>query len=328
MQLRLLLTFLFASGLTTLVMAQDRAFHSPVKTYQVTKHSSRENAIVSWPVAGEACSGTVVPYTANPWGYVAGTNFFEDREKAQRLEFTGSAEFSVIGVLAYFDTPSIVGDSALTAKVYTVMENGAPGELLATSTPVYATEVVPPSDTSVEFTIFPFNNPAMLESPEFFVSIDFSDLYSAMDTLGLFSTLDSCGDGSNTFERWADGSWASFDTAWVLNADLLLEAVVQFGDSTVSADDFVKYRGLRLFPATPNPADDYTVLNYGLDKEQEVRISLIDVAGRALKEIKPGLKSAGTHQEWISTIDLHPGTYYYRVATTSGSLVSTFMIQR
>ncbi|MCB0668515.1 MAG: T9SS type A sorting domain-containing protein, partial [Saprospiraceae bacterium] len=321
------LTLCFSLGLLLSGYAQERIF-LPGKTFQVKQQHARATDIVSYPVSGDECASTVVPYPSNGWGYVGGTNVFGDRVKAQHLEFTGSAVFTVIGALAYFDTPSVVGDSSVTAKVYEVVEN-APGELLSTSLPVRVSQITPPSDTSVEFTIFPFNDSMSLESPQFFVGIDFTDLYSSMDTLGLFSTLDSCGDGSNTFEMWSDGTWASFDTTWFLNADLLIEAIVEFAeDTTVAADDYIKYNGLRLFPATPNPADAHTVLNYGLDKDQEVRISLLDVSGRIVREINPGLKHAGQHQEQVHTFDMSPGTYYYRISTPAGSLVSTFIVQR
>lgn len=333
MHFRSLLTFCFAVGFLTFSYAQNRVAQHPEKTYQYKKNNARENDIVSYPSVGEDCSRTVIPYGINQaWGYLSGTNQFMDLVKAQRLEFTGSTEFYVIGAAAYFDSVSVVGDSSVTAKVYGVMPDGSPGALLGTSVPVSASAIVPPSDTSVEFTLFGFPNQPLLTEAQFFVGIDFTHLYTGMDTAGLFSTMENCGDGSNTYELWSDGvTWYSYtDTdGWNLNVDLLIEAVVLFGDSvSTSADDFIKYRGLEIYPATPNPANEYTVLNFGLDQDEEVKISIFDSQGKRLRDLNAGRKNAGRNQEEILTYDLSPGTYFYRIGTVNGSLISTFVIQR
>lgn len=333
MHFRSLLTFFLTVGFLTFSYAQNRVAQHPEKTYQYKKNNARENDIVSYPSVGDDCSRTVIPYgITDRWGYLSGTNEYLDLIKAQRLEFTGSAEFSVIGAAAYFDSVSVVGDSSVTAKVYGVMPDGSPSALIGTSVPVSASALVPPSDTSVEFTLFGFPNPPFLTESQFFVGIDFSNLYSGMDTAGLFSTMAGCGDGSNTYELWSDGvTWYSYtDTnSWVLNLDLLIEAVVQFGDSmTTSANDYIRHRGLEIYPATPNPANQFTVLNFGLDNDDEVKISIFDSQGKRLRDLNVGRKNAGRNQEEILTYDLSPGTYFYRIGTGNGSLISTFIVQQ
>ncbi|MCB0688311.1 MAG: T9SS type A sorting domain-containing protein [Saprospiraceae bacterium] len=330
MQFRPLLVFLIAFGFSAVPFAQNRAIEPSETVYLNKKRNARDNAIVSYPSINDDCSRTVTLYSpSNAWGYVSGTNFYEDQEQAQLLTFTGSTQFLVIGAAAYFNTPGIVGDSTITAKVYSMKDNGAPDALLGTSAPVNVSAVTPPSDTSVEFTLFGFPDAPFLTDSNFFVAIDFSALYTSLDTLGLFTTEDGCGDGSNTYQRFVDTNWGSIDTVWILNADLLIEAVVEFGDSvTTSADDFIKHDGLKLYPPTPNPAKDYTVLHYELDQEETVQITIFDLAGRRVRTIDSGLKNAGRHQEELLTNDLAPGNYFYRINTASGSMMSTLVVQR
>ena len=265
------------------------------------------------------------------WGFIAGNNEFRDKEKAQLLEFTGSASFSVIGVGGFFVMPSVINDGELTAKVYMMDDgSGGPGALVSTSMPMKASEVVAPNDTSVELSVFAFGEEEtpIIDYASFFASIDVSQLYASQDTVGLFHTMEGCGSGSNSWEKWADDTWHSLDSAYdpALNIDFLITAVVEFDDQT-TADEYINNKGLQLFPATPNPATTRTVLNYGIETADGVEVQVFDNQGKLLRSIHHDVIPAGRHEQEILTYDFSPGAYYYRIATSKSSLISRFIVQ-
>lgn len=336
MRLKFLLSTILLSTFVLVSFGQERNI-SPVKSKMYANPQNphtRGTEIVYYPTFDDECSATVTIFEiTDRWGFVSGTNEFGDKEKAQYLNFSGSAEFTVIGVAAFFAETGVVGNGEVTAKVYTVLVTPEVGpiELLGTSEPVSAADLVPPSDSSVALTLFTFaeDQVPLIEFNQFFASIDFSDLYSADDTAALYQTVDGCGNGIDTWEKWGDDRWfpVNDEDAWGLNCDFLITAIVEFDSITTSNQD-IRHQGLQLYPVTPNPASVRTVLNYGLESDQPVDITIFDAQGKQVKQIKHALQNAGRHQEEIFTHDFAPGSYYYQIATRSGRLISTFIIQK
>ncbi|MBK8503837.1 MAG: T9SS type A sorting domain-containing protein [Saprospiraceae bacterium] len=330
-----LLTLIALMGIVISSFAQERGARiQDSKIYQNPQNRhARDMDVVFYPTVDDDCSLSVTVFTITErWGYVTGTNEYGDKEKAQLLEFSGSATYQILGVAAYFVESGIVDDGNLFAKIYSVGANGAPEDLIGTSEPVKVSEVISPTDTTVEITGFIFDSLPDMNMSQFFASIDFSALYDSKDTAALFQTMLGCGDGSNTYEKWIDDEWVSFDSAWgtatsPFDIDLLLGAIVEFDGST-TADEYINHRGLQLFPATPNPASYHTLLNYGLEKAQPVEIIIFDAQGKHLKTINHEIQNAGRHQEEIYTHNFAPGQYYYQIATRTGRLISRFVVQR
>jgi len=328
-----LLTLFLTSGL----FAQNRVANKENAPFaKITEQSINQNARamegVSPPSFGDDCSLSVTGYTIsdNIWGFVVGTNDYGDLEKAQLLEFTGSATYSVIAVFASFSDYSAVGNGEIRAKIYAYDEDsGLPGELLGTSDSTLVSDIAP-TDSIVQFTPFLFlgDQAPIVNNSSFVASIDISALYETEDTVGIFHTNDSCGFGGDSFERWLEGDvWVRMDTAWGLNLDFIITAVVEFDEAT-SADEFVKHNGLELYPASPNPARYTTNLNYGLDKVDKVTIDIFDAQGKRIKSLERQGQSTGRHQEQILTHDMSAGTYFYRISNSAGSLVSRFVVQQ
>jgi len=71
----------------------------------------------------------------------------------------------------------------------------------------------------------------------------------------------------------------------------------------------------------PNPADDYTRINFNLDESSKVKIEIIDINGRKVDEILNQNRPAGQNRiEW-NTSSLQAGTYFYRVTTDRVSAI-------
>ena len=111
--------------------------NSDLTKARVDRSARFAQEIVEYPSSSDDCSLTVGVSPLTPiqrWGFLEGTNEFGDLEKAQRLTFTGSAEYEVIGVIAFFEMPSIVGNGMIRAIIYDEdATSGEPGDSIGES---------------------------------------------------------------------------------------------------------------------------------------------------------------------------------------------------
>lgn len=284
---------------------------------------------------GQACGQAgVVNFLvtgAGAWGYLAGTNNFNDSEKAQRFDFTGSAGFNVQQIWAFFADASAVSDGDITAKVYSVAGSGAPDMLLGTSAAVKTSAVVLP-DSLIRPTVFTFATPVDITTPSFFTSIDFSALYAAQDTAGLFTTNDQngpCGSGTAAWEKWSDGTWYAINDAagWGSDIDNIIGVMVEFFVTDID-DPKAVWNNLTLRPAYPNPATEQVSINFDIAESSPVEIVVYSIDGKVLKQVKKGTMPAGSYSEVIDTQSLAAGTYAYGVFVDGARLMNRFVVVR
>ncbi|MFN7115221.1 MAG: T9SS type A sorting domain-containing protein [Saprospiraceae bacterium] len=285
---------------------------------------------ILFPAAEEDCSNQVTSFgiTGN-WGLVAGTNEYGDREKAQRLFYNANSPYRVTEVWGFFAEAAVVGNGTIRAKVYAAnAANGGPGTLLGTSRTLNTSNVRTDAQ-GVPVTIFPFSTPATVSDDEFFVSIDFSALYAAGDTVGLFHTRQDCGSGDDTWELFSDGTtWAAVnsDLSWQFDANWIVAAVVEFDASTSVKDPFVAQNGLQIFPAVPNPTHDWVQLPYQLESNTTVNIEVYSADGKLLQRMYKGEQLSGRYVEQIDTQSLANGTYVYSIVTEKSRILSRFVV--
>lgn len=105
---------------------------------------------VLYPIFGDECALEAVTVGIQGWGRISGMNVFGDLEKAQRLEFNGSENFTVVGALVYFEKPAIVGNSAVNCKIYSEHPTtGAPFATKGFSNAVKMSEILFDEETPV-----------------------------------------------------------------------------------------------------------------------------------------------------------------------------------
>jgi len=63
----------------------------------------------------------------------------------------------------------------------------------------------------------------------------------------------------------------------------------------------------------PNPYHDITTIEYSLNSDSYIELSIFDFSGKKMYELEKGFKLAGTHQSGISREVLPSGVYYYRL---------------
>lgn len=330
MKSKILFCLLFLALLSGTAVAQKLsqnaraavAFEPPIK--EVLSPDSVVDTLFG-PAFSEACGNQVTALTSNNWGFITGTNGYEDAEKAQRITL-GAGSFTVQEVWGFFAGASVVGNGTLRAKIYESTPSG-PGALLATSSDINVSDIV--TDTAaIVPTAFFFPTPTTITGPDVFVSIDFADLYGTQDTVGLWMTNPDCGDGDDAYELWGDGSgWFSFDSpdSWGIETNLLIGLVVESG--SVSTQAPMSMNGLQVLAAAPNPATEDIRLNYYLADATEVQIQLYASDGHIVQSINKGFQASGPFVETLRTHNLPAGTYAYSITTENARLTSKFVVQ-
>lgn len=280
------------------------------------------------PALSLPCADVAFTVRSDGWGFVGGTNNYGDKEKAQRLGFTGADNYRVTEVWGYFEEPSVVNDGIIFAKIYAVNPTtGAPAALLGQSGSIKVSDLR--SDPTVLLpTIFTFSTPVAVNADSFFVSFDISNLYTTRDTVTLFVTDDDCGNGRDAYDKFSDDSWEAFNSSnsWGLNSNFFVVAVVEFDNPTGVTDPFVEREGLRLSPARPNPAAEQVQLPYYLREGGAVTLEVFGSDGRLLHREVAGNRPAGEHYWLLPTAGWAPGTYFYAVRTDRTRSMSRFLV--
>lgn len=330
MKYSIIILCLFALGSRSLAQ-REIDWELETAIYPITlSHEFQRNATDTayYPTFGDECARDAITLgIEQAWGRISGMNAFGDLEKAQRLEFTTTTSYRVIGALVYFETPAIVGDGLVNCKIYSVStQTSGPGNLLGFSNGIKLSDITPP-DSMPRATAFSFEDGINvdLEESRFFLSVDFSSLYSTFDTLVLLQTITECGDGGNTWEQWVDGTWVPINSldSWQVNSDFMMSAIVEF-DETTSNRDYISNQGIKLYPPFPNPARDRVTLSFSLDNSSPVILRIFDQKGGLIESIDLGLQNSGRNNYTLPTQHLASGYYIYQIKGNSGSISSRF----
>ena len=277
------------------------------------------------PIFAEDCANQIFALQpTDQWGFVGGTNGFMDQEKAQKFEFDESSSYTVFEVGVFFASASVVGDGPLRVKIYDVDgATGGPGNLLGTSDDIKVSDIAT-DDEDLLVTIFDFTTPAQVDDDEFFVSVDFSDLYASNDTVGIFQSDVDCGSGEDAWELF-NGTWVSMFASWVgLEADLFIVALVDFQEST-SVSDLEEDINFRIYPS---PASDIINVSYDLSSTSFVNFEVFSIDGKRLLSQLVTERSPSRNLINLDVSDLDNGYYLSRITTDKGSVTKSFVISK
>jgi len=75
-----------------------------------------------------------------------------------------------------------------------------------------------------------------------------------------------------------------------------------------------------LYQNYPNPFNPETTIEFSLPERSDVKITLVNILGQAIKEIVNNNYSAGLHQVKLNASDLSSGVYFYKLE--AGSFVT------
>jgi subtilisin-like proprotein convertase family protein len=78
----------------------------------------------------------------------------------------------------------------------------------------------------------------------------------------------------------------------------------------------------------PNPFSSSAVLSYSIAEECDVKITLYDITGRAVKNIVHEHKSQGRYEMRVDASTLNSGMYFYHLQTPSGTKICKVILQK
>ena len=85
--------------------------------------------------------------------------------------------------------------------------------------------------------------------------------------------------------------------------------------------------GLSLAQNVPNPAVDFTTVNYSIANNESVNIIVRDITGRVVMNINEGVKPAGNHSIRLNVENLGAGIYTYTVVAGSSVMTKEMMVK-
>lgn len=280
-------------------------------------------------VVTDDCSQAVFDWeTDGGWGFVGGMNNFEDLEKAQLINYEDADNnYIVTEAFVFFGTADAVGNGELSVKIYESTGSG-PGDLVGTSDPLNVADLVVDTQFALP-TQFIFSTPAQVTTNDFFVSVDFSNLYNSQDTVSVLMTDSDCGIVNEAWELFGDGlTWLSISDAnsWEIDANFYMAAIVESDGLSGTKELVAGNQRIRLHDAFPNPTNGQLTISYDLERSAAIQIEIYNLTGQLLQQIDKNTLPAGQYQERISTNELPSGTYFYGIRTDSGRLMQKFSV--
>ncbi len=323
-----------------LAFGQKKTAHLAIEkvvqnTYQPTQNGqarSLEMDTVLAPILFEDCSETA--FTLAPMGvsgFVGGTNGFMDLEKAQRM-IANNSNINVTEIIVFFGDAIIAGDGELRAKIYEAdAATNGPGALVGTSDPIRASEINLDPEI-IAPTLFTFPTAPFISGDEFFISIDFSELYVSQDSVGLLLTDTDCGFAEDAWELFSDGvTWASLsdtDISFGILSNFLMLAILEL-DGVSSTQEIVSTGGaIRLYNAFPNPASSNLTVAYDLEVTSTVQLEIYSMDGKILQQEQQSVQVPGQYQVQLPIAQLPEGMYLYGLTTDKGRLMNKFTVGR
>lgn len=275
-------------------------------------------------------SGTPTQYYVPAGGYVGGSNYYNDKAKAQQYNL--STSLAVEEVILWFGAKAFNSgnpNSAVVIKLYRLDSLG---------TNVAGQNNVPAPGSVIDSVILPIQNitttgytavafsslPIVYEN--FAAGIDITTLATG-DSVGLMTTTDGDADQTNlAWEKWNDNSWHTMQQAWPLDIDFAIWPVVDTTTAGIKSDGF--FNGLKMSQNQPNPARDETSIIYELQNNASVTFEVYDVTGKKVISINEGIRNKGKHSINLSTAKIAVGTYYYSLKADDNRITKKMVIAK
>ncbi len=240
----------------TLTATNGSGSDSEIKTNYININTGGGTGVcdTAW---SPAVDGTLVLYTAQGGGYVAGNNGYADKAKAQKYTPVNPTSY-ITDIIVYFGGKKYTSGNSNSAVVFNIYSMDGPGVSTAGNVNTAPGTII--VSGSVPVSLIDTSGPMLITFPstatvtaDFAVGIDLTSM-SPGDTVGLVSTTD--GDALNaelSWEKWSDDTWHTFlePNNWQLDLDLVLIPIecdqLSVGVSETQPDegDFYVY---------PNPA--------------------------------------------------------------------------
>ncbi len=110
-----------------------------------------------------------------------------------------------------------------------------------------------------------------------------------------------------------------------INGNAIIRNAIVSDPEAHNVDVNVEIPDLMLNPVNPNPANRSGTLSFVLPDEMHVKLRILDVSGRVLKELENRKLGAGTHSVKFS--DLRPGVYFVELVAGGKRRIGKFVVR-
>jgi uncharacterized GH25 family protein len=104
-----------------------------------------------------------------------------------------------------------------------------------------------------------------------------------------------------------------YDTTVVLEEGKIFDLHIDIGTVLSTTGDLESPTTYSLSQNYPNPFNPTTTIQYSIPKDEFVKLTVYDVAGKVIKELVSGHKTAGSYSVEFNATDYASGTYYYKL---------------
>jgi hypothetical protein len=163
---------------------------------------------------------------------------------------------------------------------------------------------------------------------DFGCGIDFSNLYTNKDTIGVWA--DANGSACDPEYNWfkVGSTWYGIDSIYGGQVSCNA-AIFPVMGPTNGINELSFINSMKMSQNYPNPATTSTTLSYELAKNaNNLSLTIVDLAGRIISEIKVGAKDSGKHTLDISTANLASGQYFFILKSDLGALTQKFTVSK
>lgn len=287
------------------------------------------------PSGGSSCDTIYNPFAsaasgyflyANPnGGYIAGSNSFGDRAKAQAFP-APSGQFELAGIV-YWVGAKVNAGASIGVNLYGMdgpgvtvggNVNNAPGTVLGSLTVPLARV-----DTARFLNYAEFNSPVQLTA-NYAVGVDFSS-FTGSNQIGIVTNADGdAGNAERSWEKWSDNTWHTMDQGWNSNSDGKFDLAifpVLCPMNAVGIDPETLHSVL----VFPNPSSGQLNIGYVLNSEARAELQVLSSIGQLVhSEAVTG--RFGTIS--LNLDDRPAGMYLIRLETSEGPLVRKWIKQQ
>ncbi len=302
------------------------------QSYQIKPVSGSSEITTATDTLGKAAflQGTPTQYYVPVGGYVAGSNYYNDKAKAQQYNISSS--LIVEEVILWFGAKSFTSgnsNSSVTVKLYRLDSLGTttvgvdsafcPGSVIDSVT------LLIDSIKTSGYTIvaFPSHPIAYLS---FAAGIDLTPL-ALGDSVGLITNTDgNAGETERSWEQWNNGSWHTMFQAWPLDIDFAIWPVID--TSSTGINDAIFFNGMKMSQNQPNPTNSETIIQYEIQNNAAVNFEIFDVTGKIVFTQNLGLQNKGKHSINIATENYTSGIYYYSLIANDKRITKKMLINK
>jgi len=335
---KVVLTVAGVVALSGLMTAQDRVVNSTginenLKFDLLNTSNFKPSSTCYDTLMNFSPTATLTVYRAGTHGYVAGTNDYNDLEKAEFFAantYTNISNPVVNAVIVIFyrsisGTKGTMGNPNTPVNLIIYDGDGVngPSTSAGSFTATIGSIVAAASSTSSAIYYIYSGSPISIPNPTvgFFASVQIPDGTVAGDTAVIFSASVT---NNTAWEKWDDGTWHSFVAAWNVKMSLAIIPVISGSCVTTAVGN--NYDLNQAVNILPNPSTTGKIyLTGAFPTEQNIKVEVLNVLGQVVLRKESNFK-VGFIQ--LDMENFENGIYFVKVTNGFQDITRRIVIKK